>query len=219
MGHLRLLTAGLVTLSLAALSARGAVIVNEFDYDQVGTDTAEFVELYNPDAAAEPLTGLSLVFFNGATTANTAYRTVALTGSIPSLGYVTIGNQPGATIPIGAASDAFQNGAPDSFGIYTGAAPTAATATNLVANTGITYEGTNATTPVEFLIVGATPADGDSNNFDASFSRIPDGSGAFVLTGTPTPGATNVLSALGIPEPAALAAACVAGLLLRRRRM
>lgn len=217
MWHSRLLAAGLATLSLAALPARGAVIVNEFDYDQISTDTAEFVELYNPDAVAEPLTGLSLVFFNGANTSNTAYRTVALTGSIPSLGYVTIGNQPGATIDIGATQDAFQNGAPDSFGIYTGTAPTAATATNLVANTGITYEGTNATIPAEFTIVGATAADGDSNTINASFSRIPDGTGAFVLTGTPTPGATNVLSAL--PEPGALAAACVAGLLLRRRRV
>ena len=216
MGHSRLLAAGLLTLSLAALSARGAVIVNEFDYDQIGTDAAEFVELYNPDAAAEPLTGLSLVFFNGATTANTAYRTVALTGSIPSLGYVTIGNQPGATIAIGAATDAFQNGAPDAFGIYTGTAPTAATATNLVANTGITYEGTNTGVPVEFSIVGATSADGDSNSFNASFSRIPDGTGAFVLTGTPTPGATNVLTA--IPEPTTLAAAGLAAMFLRRRR-
>src|SRR4051812_46000815 len=193
MGHSRLLTASLVSLSLTALSARGAVIVNEFDYDQVGNDTAEFVELYNPDSLPESLTGLSLVFFNGANTSNLSYRTVALTGSIPSLGYVTIGNQPGATINIGVATDAFQNGAPDSFGIYTGTAPTAATATNLVANTGITYEGTNATTPVEFTIVGATSNDGDSNTVNESFSRIPNGTGAFVLTGTPTPGATNVL--------------------------
>ena len=206
--------------SVAALAfagaAQGAIIVNEFDYDQVGTDTAEFVELFNPDSVAEPLTGLTLVFFNEATTA-VSYRTVVLTGSIPAGGYVTIGYEAGATIPIGVAQDAFQNGSPDGFGIYSGTAPTNATATNLIAGTGITYEGTNASVPVTFLASAATAAEFDLNTVTASISRIPNGTGPFVLTGTPTPGAANVLT--GVPEPTTLAAiGGAATLFLRRRR-
>ena len=219
MSFLKFATASVVLTAAAASQA--AIVINEIDYDNVGTDTGEFIELYNPDSSAQSLTGFSLVLFNGSTTANTAYRTIALTGSIPAGGYFTIGtlagsNILGTSLTPSASQDLIQNGSPDSLGIYTGTAPTSATATNLVAGTGITYEGTNATTPVEFLLAAPTAAEFDLNSINASLSRIPNGTGAFALTGTPTPGAANVLAA--IPEPTSVAALALGGLFLRRRR-
>ncbi len=41
------------------------LIINEVDYDQPGQDMAEFVELYNPTDAVQPLDDLALVFVNG----------------------------------------------------------------------------------------------------------------------------------------------------------
>ena len=34
-----------------AFTSNAAVIINEIDYDQPGTDTAEFIELFNSDTS------------------------------------------------------------------------------------------------------------------------------------------------------------------------
>ncbi len=41
------------------------VVINEVDSDQVGTDTTEFVELYDGGTGNTSLTGLVVVFYNG----------------------------------------------------------------------------------------------------------------------------------------------------------
>ena len=41
------------------------VIINEVDADQVSTDSAEFIELYDGGTGNTDLTGLALVLFNG----------------------------------------------------------------------------------------------------------------------------------------------------------
>jgi Lamin Tail Domain len=112
----RTLLATGVALAIVAfgVSANAGVIINEIDYDQPSTDTAEWLELHNPDALAQSLAGLDLVFINGSNC--TAYGTFALDtiGVIPPGGYVVIGNHPCAdtSVDIGA-SNAIQNGAPD----------------------------------------------------------------------------------------------------------
>jgi hypothetical protein len=69
------------------------LVLNEIDYDQTGTDAAEFVEIYNPTPAAVVMTGMAVLLYNGGTAGVTAteYARVALTGTIPAGGYVVIG--------------------------------------------------------------------------------------------------------------------------------
>src|SRR5262249_32522952 len=78
------LTATLGASSLAATvsAVLGHPVLNEVDYDQPGTDTAEFVEIYNPTRAPLPLATLALVFVNGAP--NAEYRRVALPPGTPT---------------------------------------------------------------------------------------------------------------------------------------
>ena len=52
------------------------LVINEIDYDQVGTDVAEFVEIYKPTPYPIDLTDMALVFVNGGT--NTEYGRVSL---------------------------------------------------------------------------------------------------------------------------------------------
>lgn len=55
-----LLAAALLTSPLHA-----RLVINECDADQAGTDTAEFVELYDGGAGNTALDGYVLVFYNG----------------------------------------------------------------------------------------------------------------------------------------------------------
>src|SRR5689334_15461514 len=57
-------------------SASAHLVINEIDYDQVGTDDAEFVEIFNPSTNAIALAGLELVLVNGFN--DTAYRKIDL---------------------------------------------------------------------------------------------------------------------------------------------
>jgi predicted extracellular nuclease len=81
--------------------------INEFHYDNTGTDTGEFIEIAG--VAGTDLTGWSLVLYNGAN--GTAYTTTALSGVIAnqSNGY--------GTIAITYPSNGLQNGAPDGFAL------------------------------------------------------------------------------------------------------
>ena len=52
------------------------MVINEVDYDQVGTDTEEFIELKNISTHAVNLNGWQLRLFNAAT--ETVYQTISL---------------------------------------------------------------------------------------------------------------------------------------------
>ena len=54
-----LISAGMIWLGASA-SSHAAVMINEIDYDQVGSDTAEFIELFNPDINLVALDGYTL---------------------------------------------------------------------------------------------------------------------------------------------------------------
>ena len=51
--------------SNVAVGQEMALVINEIDYDQPGTDSAEFVEIYNAGGNAVSLDGLTLEFVNG----------------------------------------------------------------------------------------------------------------------------------------------------------
>ncbi len=99
----------------------GSLVVNEVDYDQEGTDTLEFIEIFNGTASSLDLTNYSLVLVNGAT--NTEYLRIPLAPVSPLQAgeYLVIGSDallatvpPAAkTIAFGAPTNNVQNGAPD----------------------------------------------------------------------------------------------------------
>lgn len=105
-----------------------SVFINEFHYDNTGTDVGEFIEIAAP--AGTDLTGWSLVLYNGAN--GQSYGTTSLSGS-------TIGDQGNGfgTLSISYPSNGIQNGSPDGIA--------------LVNNLGqvlqfLSYEGTFAAT-------------------------------------------------------------------------
>ncbi len=171
-----------LAVGLWCLPAAGQVVINEIDYDQPGTDTNEYIEVFGPGGMS--VAGWSLVLYNGS--GGTVYTTVNLTGNIPADGYLVIGTAtvPNVDVTFAAASNAIQNGAPD------GAV--------LVNNLGavvdaISYEGS-------FTAVGGA-ANGmvlpdigvaDLDPFTQALQRIPDGSDTW--TSCPaggTPGSSN----------------------------
>lgn len=84
-----------------------SVFINEFHYDNTGTDVGEFIEIAGP--AGTDLTGWSLVLYNG--NGGAAYSTVALSSTLSdqSNGY-------GTTV-VTFPSNGLQNGSPDGFAL------------------------------------------------------------------------------------------------------
>jgi large repetitive protein len=157
------------------------LVINEVDYDQVGTDANGFVEIHNAGNAAADLATVDLVAVNGGD--NAEYDRVELTG----------------TLAVGAHLDVaieLQNGAPDGLALLDG--------TTLL--DALSYEGEIAAATiggqtynlVEGTALPATVA--DSNTVDGSLIRNPNGKDTndaasdFAFTTTVTRGAANVLT-------------------------
>jgi Lamin Tail Domain len=162
----------------------GGLVINEVDYDQVGTDGDGFVELKNIGTAAIDLAGIALVYVDGADSEE--YGREALTGTLA----------PGAFLVV--AGDA-QNGAPDGLALID--TDDGALLDALSYEGGITAAVITARTYslVEGTLLPATVA--DSNTEAGSLSRIPDGTDTnnaatdWVFTTTLTRGAANVATA------------------------
>src|SRR5204863_456180 len=76
-----------------AAAPAGRLVINEVDYDNVGTDSAEFIEIYNPSAAAVNLGNLAVVLVNGQTSTEYARVNLSLAGSSLAAGaYLVIGH-------------------------------------------------------------------------------------------------------------------------------
>ena len=177
-------------------------IINELDADTAGTDTLEFVEIYDGGVGNSSLDGLVLVFYNGSN--NLSYNAFDLDGfTTDANGYFVIGNAAVANVSIVIPSNGLQNGA-DAAALYTANGAdfpngSAVTTTNLV--DAIVYD-TNDSDDAELLVLlnpgepqvnegGAGDKDGHSSQ------RIPNGSGGARNTTTytqipPTPGAENM---------------------------
>jgi hypothetical protein len=159
----------------------GVLVINEIDYDQVGADTASFVEIANSGSSAATLDGLALVLVNGGD--GTEYARADLTGTLAAGAYLSVEIEA-------------QNGAPNGVALI-------ATTTGTLLD-AFSYEGeiTAATIDgqtydlVEGTAVAADVA--DSNTVDGSLSRIPDkqdtnnAAADWAFTQTKTPGAANV---------------------------
>ncbi len=170
------------------------VIINEVDADTPGTDTAEFIELYDGGVGNTSLDGLVVVFFNG--NGDVSYAAFDLDGFFTNAnGYFTLGNGAGSDLPFG--SNLLQNGA-DAVALYAGdlagfPTNTPVTTTNL--RDAIVYGTDDADDPglLGFLNAGQPQA----NESDTQSSqRCPNGSGGPRNTstysqGTPTPRGPN----------------------------
>jgi hypothetical protein len=200
-------TAGNGTAGAQILNPTGAcvprLVINEVDYDQVGTDTTEFIEIFNPSLVPQPLSELRLVLING--TGMSEYQRANLSSGPPYLqpgeylvvADIAVNVAPGAdVIRFMAASDNVQNGAPDGIALWN-------TATNTLID-ALSYEGSitnafisGAPGPVN-LVEGTATSAADTNSFTASLVRLPNGSDTnnaqsdWALSMTPTPGSANL---------------------------
>lgn len=100
---------------MSAVPVEG-ILINEFDADTPGTDTAEFIELYDGGRGNLDLDGLVLVLFNGADDAS--YRTINLAGAqTDDSGYLLLGGPDIAGSTLSLPAGAVQNG-PDAIALY-----------------------------------------------------------------------------------------------------
>ncbi|OQZ06444.1 MAG: hypothetical protein B6D36_05005 [Planctomycetes bacterium UTPLA1] len=204
---------GIVALAALALSAitwnsaSAQVRINELDADQTGTDSTEFVELYDGGVGNTSLDNMVLVFFNGV--GDISYAAFDLDGkSTDANGYFLAGSQTLITMPgnnniVIGNTNALQNG-PDAVALYSGnfTSPGAATATNLL--DAVVYGTSDIFTGIMLdeilLLAGEPPVDEDGGTAGAavtlSIGRCPNGAGGLrrtfnYRTGMPTPGMPN----------------------------
>ena len=179
-------------------SGANHLVINEVDYDNVGGDNAEYVEIYNPTSAAVSLTGYSLVYVNGGN--NTSYATIDLgsAGSLAAGQYLVVGSS-SVSVPASekklASNKGLQNGAPDGVALVANGAVvdvlsyegsiTAATVTGVSGTVSL----------VEGIALSASTA--DSNSATRSLCRFPNGTDTdnastdWKACDTLTPGAAN----------------------------
>jgi hypothetical protein len=182
-------------------------IINETDADTAGSDTLEFVELYDGGMGNVSLDGLTVVFFNGSDDAS--YNAFDLDGyTTNATGYFVLGNSsvspsPGIVFP----GNGLQNGA-DAVALYQ------ADGADFPNDTPVTTDGlidaivydTNDSDDAGLLVLlnpGQPQVNegGEGNKDGHSNQRCPNGEGGPRNTETflqrpPTPGSENQCSAL-----------------------
>ena len=161
-----LISAGLMWLG-STVSAHAAVIINEIDYDQPGSDTAEFIELFNHDSSPVELDGYTLDLVNGSN--GSVYSSFELSGLlIAAQGYLVLCGDPAA---VANCSVDVANGSWIQNGGSEGDAVVLMHGTRVVDS--VAYEGLGA-----FLgpyAEGGGFAAADSNSVIMSLARLPDG--------------------------------------------
>ena len=170
-----------------------ALRINEFDYDQPDSDTAEFIEIINAGDAAIQLADFRLELFDSNADPGAIYASIDLGDAAAQLGageYLVIGNPgviAGLDVPtIELADSSLQNGPFDGMRLVW------QTIDGPIVVDSLSYEGGIAGL-VEGLL--GTPID-FGNAIDMSIGRCPDGFDADenvldFIQAWPTPGADN----------------------------
>ena len=188
-----LLLTVLTTLAVAA-PASAQLVINEVDYDQASTDTAEFAELRNDGSAPVDLDPYALRLVNGANGA--VYKTIDLPAvSLAAGDYFVVcgGTVANCDLDTTPDTDLIQNGSPDAVALVNGDA---------IEDT-VSYEGE---VPGYTEGPAGAPADTAAAGTAQSISRVPDGcdTGAnavdFKLADS-TPGAANASTSCDGPPP------------------
>ncbi len=184
----------------ASITVKQHLVINEIDYDQPGTDTDEFIEIYNPGNVAADVSNVAIVFVNGAN--NLEYARVKLNGMIPATGYLVVAS---ATVNVdlnavkvlfGAATNNIQNGNPDGVALLDTQSGEILDA--LSYGGSITAAQINGLMGTRSLVEGMATAAKDSGTSAGALIRNPNGqdtdnaSADWVFSTTPTPGSPNV---------------------------
>jgi len=173
------------------------LVINEIDYDQTGTDTAEFIELYNRDSASLDLGEYSLVLVNGTAGGAAVYGTIDLPAVSLAAGdyFVVCSNAakvPNCDLDVTPNTDLVQNGAPDAVALVRGA--------NLVDT--VSYEGDTGAPYTEGSGTGLS----DDASAYTGIARYPDGTdtnvnNADLALHCITPGMPNASGTSSCPSP------------------
>ncbi len=200
---MRCITPGLVNAAASSgclAPVPDKLVINEIDYDQPGTDAAEFVELKNVGGAPLALSAYALELVNGTGGGAAVYQTIALPAVTLAAGdyYVICGNAattPNCDLDVAPDTNLVQNGAPDAVGLRRSGV--LVDAVSYEGDSGAPYtEGSGAgledpsTTGSDYLGISRLPdgADTDVNNVDLSTRCI-------------TPGLANVAANASCPDP------------------
>lgn len=182
------------------------LVINEVDYDQQGTDSAEYIEIFNGTGAPVSLANLAVVLVNGGTMPPSVYLTVSLApgGTLADGQYLVIAPAammvPASAIKIAfaGASNNVQNGAPDGIALVDTAAMSVIDALSYEGSVApITVPGIGMVNLVEGTPLPLVTADDDLPG-PRALNRIPnalDHNNAatdWKLSTTLTPGMANV---------------------------
>jgi predicted extracellular nuclease len=144
------------------------LVINEIDYDQEGTDGAEFVEIKNVSAAAVSLNGWTLELVNGTAGGAAIYNTIDLPDVSLAVGdYFVVCGDPAnvAACDLDSSPDTnlIQNGDPDAIGLR---------APDMTLVDAVSYEGDTGAPYTEGSGAGLLD---DPSVTAAGISRSPDG--------------------------------------------
>src|SRR6185436_772233 len=188
-------------------------MINEVDADTPGSDTAEFIELYDGGpghgGGNTPLDGLVVVLYDGGLTpftGNQSYAAFDLTGKTTDAnGYFVLGNPgvPNAGLTFDPGQFGLLQNGPDAVALYIGHASdfpngTVVTTSNLLDAVVYGTDDPNPSNLMTLIHAGQLIVNEDAtgNGTTQSSQRCPAGMGGFRNTsafypGTPTPGTAN----------------------------
>ena len=179
---------GGASISLTVQGTAAVLVINEIDYDQPGTDTAEFVEIRNDDSVSVDLSAYNIQMINGNGGAEYRLFNLPAVNLAPSDYFVLCGdaaNVPNCDLDVSPNSDLIQNGPPDAVALRFG--------TTIIDT--VSYAGNTVAPYTEGAGIGLLD---DPAFTGASISRCPDGTDTnqnnvdFSLQNTAiTPGAAN----------------------------
>ncbi len=178
-----------------------ALVINEIDYDQNGTDAAEFLEIRNDGATSVNLDPVTVELVNGNLGGAAVYQAIDLPNvSLAAGGYYVIcaanTATPNCDLDVSPNTNLIQNGAPDAVGLRW----------NGVLVDAVSYEGDTGAPYTEGTGTGLVD-DGTEDN--QGISRFPDGAdsnqnASDLSPRCITPGYANASAATGCPPPAIL---------------
>ena len=188
----------------AGAPACGTLVINEVDYDNPMTDTAEFVEIFNAGMTDVDLDTLTLAIVNG--NDSSVLHEVPLSGTLPAGGYLVVAGpgvmnvDPAAMVlPLPLAESNLQNG-----GVPQGDGVAIYDTVNDVVHDALSYEGSVTAAMIGggmFNLVAGNPTLAYDDGYPGkSLIRYPNGQDTgddatdWTGTLTHTPGAANVAS-------------------------
>lgn len=185
-----------ILYSISSFAQLGTkLVINEIDYDQPSTDTAEFIELKNIDTAKINLNGWKIRLVNGASSNAVIYDSIILPAYLLDSAkyFVICGDSTkvkNCNYQISPSSNLIQNGSPDAIALYN----PLGTLIDVVSYEGTTVNGYTEGT--------GTTAQDNNSNLNEGLSRYPDGTDTnnndndFSLRCI-TPGAKNIAANSG----------------------